>query len=52
MITIGAYTDGTDPRVDRAKQLVPKIEDFFRQDITHRVSYDQGLNSLKAIYQE
>jgi flagellum-specific ATP synthase len=52
MITIGAYTDGTDPRVDRAKQLVPKIEDLFRQDITHRVSYDQGLNSLKAIYQE
>jgi len=52
MITIGAYTDGTDSRVDKAKQLVPKFEDLFQQDIAHRVSYDQGLNSLKAIYQE
>jgi flagellum-specific ATP synthase len=52
MISIGAYTDGTDSRVDKAKRLVPKIEAFFRQDLADRVSYDQGLNNLKAIYQE
>jgi flagellum-specific ATP synthase len=52
MITIGAYADGSDPRIDRAKQLMPGIEQFLRQDISQKISYDISLDQLKKIYQD
>ena len=52
MINIGAYANGTDPRVDKAIELVPKFEELFKQDIAHQVSYEQGLNNLKTILEE
>ena len=51
MITIGAYVDGADARIDRAKQLMPQIERFLRQDISQKVLYDTAYHQLKAIHQ-
>jgi flagellum-specific ATP synthase len=49
MITIGAYVDGSDPRVDRAKKLMPAINGFLRQEIERRVSIEQGVGELSRI---
>jgi flagellum-specific ATP synthase len=52
MITIGAYVDGSDPRIDQAKQLMPEIDKFLRQDISQRIPYDTSLDQLKKVYQD
>ncbi|MFH1155820.1 MAG: FliI/YscN family ATPase [Pseudomonadota bacterium] len=49
MITIGAYVDGSDARVDRAKKLMPAINGFLRQEIGRRVSIETGVNELSKI---
>jgi flagellum-specific ATP synthase len=49
MITIGAYVDGSDPRVDRAKKLMPAINTFLRQEIGRRVSIETGVGELTKI---
>jgi FliI/YscN family ATPase len=36
LIQVGAYTPGTDPRVDHAVATMPKIEQFVRQSIAER----------------
>lgn len=52
MITIGAYVDGSDTRIDRAKRLMPKIEQYLRQDISQKVGYDMAFQQLKQICQD
>ncbi len=52
MITIGAYADGADARIDRAKRLMPRIEQLLRQDIAQKVPYDTVYHHLKAIHQD
>ncbi len=48
MINIGAYVDGSDPDIDMAKALMPKINRVLRQPIERKMSLDQGLDSLKT----
>lgn len=50
MISIGAYVDGSDPRIDRAKKIMPMINEFLRQPILEKSPYQLGLNKLKAIF--
>lgn len=50
MISIGAYVDGSDPRIDRAKKIMPMINAFLRQPILEKSPYQLGLNKLKAIF--
>ena len=33
LITIGAYQRGSDPRIDRAIELKPRLDDFLKQDM-------------------
>ena len=51
MITIGAYTDGSDPKIDNAKKLMPKINNFLRQGIEERVPLNQGIEKLNKIFE-
>ena len=37
LIAIGAYTPGSDPRIDRAIQLLPGIDSFLRQPVSDLV---------------
>ena len=46
MISIGAYSEGSNPKVDRALQLKSKIDEFLRQDINEPSQFDDTLNSL------
>ncbi|MDX9786403.1 MAG: FliI/YscN family ATPase [Desulfobacterales bacterium] len=52
MISIGAYVDGSDPRIDYAKRMMPKIVNFLRQSVGEKSPYPLGLNKLKAIFAE
>lgn len=52
MIAIGAYVDGSDPRIDTAKKLMPKIDRFLAQDVFEKVPHDLSYQRLKEIYEE
>ena len=49
MISIGAYVKGSDPKVDHAKKIIPKIISFLRQDISAKSSYETAIQELEAI---
>ena len=50
MISIGAYAPGTNPVIDKAIQLKPKLDALRKQSIDLKESYDVSLNKLKAVY--
>lgn len=50
MIAIGAYGKGTDARIDRAIDLMPKINNLLRQDISEKKPYGESLKTLEAIF--
>jgi flagellum-specific ATP synthase len=48
LIAIGAYQKGSDPRVDHAIALWPRIQKFLQQDIDERVDFAASLTALRA----
>jgi len=50
IINIGAYVDGSDPKIDYAKSMIGKINDFLRQGVEEKVSMNVGLNQLKLLF--
>ncbi len=46
LIRIGAYVDGSDPRVDRARAKINTIEAFLRQSVNETSSYFDTLKAL------
>ena len=52
LIDIGAYKSGSNPELDRALLLAPKLERFLTQDVTETVPRAQGLQALQAIVKE
>jgi flagellum-specific ATP synthase len=49
VITIGAYKEGSNPRVDFAIRMMDRLRAFIRQPIDERVSFDESLKQLMAI---
>lgn len=49
LIAIGAYSKGSDPRIDQAIQLLPVIRFFLQQKMTDVIPYDQSLSQLQEI---
>lgn len=49
MISIGAYVDGSDPKIDAAKRMMPRVNELLRQKILEKSPYTVGLNRLKAV---
>ncbi len=50
MITIGAYVDGSDKIIDRAKKLMPKINEFLRQETQRKCPLALSLSELQGLY--
>lgn len=48
MISIGAYVDGSDPNVDQAKRLMPRINQFLRQTIETRMDHKASVAGLTS----
>lgn len=49
LISIGAYTKGSDPRIDQSILLLPVINFFLQQKMNEVIPYDQSLTQLQEI---
>ena len=49
LIAIGAYQRGSDPRVDAAIQLAPRMDQFLQQDMHSPVDFEASLEALKQL---
>ncbi|MFQ5737284.1 MAG: FliI/YscN family ATPase, partial [Thermodesulfobacteriota bacterium] len=49
LISIGAYKEGSDPKVDHAIKVIDRVNNFLRQDIPDRVDYENCLQGLFGI---
>ena len=52
LIAIGAYQRGSDPRVDAAIAMWPRIQKFLQQDMHERVNLQESLAALEAVLAE
>lgn len=52
LISIGAYVDGSDPKIDYARKNIDEINAFLRQDISDRVTFKAGRNKLKGLLKD
>ena len=49
LIAVGAYQRGSDPRVDNAVTLFPRMQKFLQQDIRERADFGQSLTALQTV---
>ncbi len=52
LIAIGAYTRGSDPRIDAAIALWPRMQSFLQQDLQERADFAASLTALQAALAE
>jgi flagellum-specific ATP synthase len=52
LINIGAYVTGSNPRIDFAMQMIDRINAYLRQDIETRVSLEESIAQLDALFGE
>ncbi len=50
LISIGAYKKGNDKRIDRAIDMIERINNFLRQNITEKVDFEDSLQLLYALF--
>lgn len=50
LIAIGAYKEGTNPKLDYAISKIDAINQFLMQDIHEKISYEEMLSRLQAIF--
>ncbi len=51
LISVGAYTRGSDPRIDESINLNPAILEFLQQDMNTPFDYPTSLNDLMVLQQ-
>ena len=49
LISLGAYTNGSNPKIDTAIAVRPRIDEFTRQDSHQRVPLDETVRSLRDV---
>ncbi|EPN3980781.1 flagellar protein export ATPase FliI [Vibrio parahaemolyticus] len=49
LVSIGAYKPGTDPAIDGAFTLKPKLDEYLQQRMKESVPYDMCVNMLRSI---
>lgn len=52
LIRIGAYVRGSNPQVDKAIELMPRVEKFLKQDVGERSSFEQTRAALFQLANE
>lgn len=50
LINVGAYVRGSDPSVDEAMALYPKIESLLQQEIEEKSSFEQSMTQLSSLF--
>jgi flagellum-specific ATP synthase len=49
LIAVGAYAAGSDPQLDRAITLFPRVEQFLRQPLAEQADPAASRNALAAL---
>ncbi|MEZ8605012.1 flagellar protein export ATPase FliI [Vibrio splendidus] len=49
LVSIGAYKPGTDPAIDSAFTLKPRLDEYLQQKMKETVPYDMCINMLKHV---
>lgn len=52
MINLGAYKEGTNPKVDYAIRIINKLKEYLRQGINERCDFADSLQRLYLIFDE
>ena len=52
LIRIGAYVRGSNAQVDKAIELMPRVEKFLKQDVGERSTFDQTRQGLFQLANE
>ena len=52
LIKIGAYAEGSDPEIDSAKKLIPRMNLFLQQDMDQKTSFEQSVSALRDLFEE
>lgn len=50
LINIGAYADGSNPKIDFAKSMVSHINEFLKQDMNEKAPYDKTVEHLHSMF--
>ncbi|MBA4389370.1 MAG: flagellum-specific ATP synthase FliI [Syntrophus sp. (in: bacteria)] len=50
LINIGAYTPGSNPKIDYAVTMIDRVKTFLTQGIDDRVTLEETLNSMKILF--
>jgi flagellum-specific ATP synthase len=50
LINVGAYQRGTDEHIDQAIAMLPRLQDFLRQDMRERVTLEDSLEALYTLF--
>ena len=50
LISVGAYAAGTDPLLDQAIALYPRIEHFLQQNLIQRADFDSSVHALHKLF--
>lgn len=50
LISVGAYMPGSDPALDQAIQLYPKLESFLQQGMMQHENYDDSIQKMMTIF--
>ena len=51
LISVGAYTSGSDARIDEAIAMYPRMNDFLQQGMNQSVSFDQSIHDMNVLMQ-
>ncbi len=52
LISVGAYQAGSDPLLDRAIALLPRMEAYLQQNMAQRVGYAESLGALEELFHQ
>jgi flagellum-specific ATP synthase len=50
LINIGAYVNGSNPKIDYAIQMIDRINAYLRQEVNEKVSFAESLRQLNALF--
>lgn len=51
LILIGAYEEGTDPKVDYAIERIEEVNNYLKQSVEEKIDYDDSKEQLKYLFE-
>ncbi len=52
LINIGAYKNGSNPAIDYAISKIDAVNDFLRQDVDMKISFEESMEILEGLFEE